>query len=118
MLAAEQKGAFVSVAAIAVRNRLPRPFFEKIAMRLKSAGLLEARRGIGGGYRLCKNPVKITLAEVAEIFEEQKQVRCLESARADKTCMHAAICPVRAGWQTIEEKIQKIFQETTLHNSQ
>lgn len=118
MLKREQKGTFVSVAEIAKRNRLPQPFFEKIAMRLKSAGLLEARRGIGGGYRLCKNPIKITLAEIAEIFEEQKQVRCLESARADKTCVHAAICPVRSGWQTIEEKMQKIFQETTLNNNQ
>lgn len=114
MLAAEQKGVFVSVAMIAGRNRLPQPFFEKIAMRLKTAGVLEARRGISGGYRLRKNPKNITLAEIAKIFEEQKQVRCLESARADKTCAHAAICPARKDWKTFDAKIQKLFKETTL----
>lgn len=116
MLKREQEGAFVSVAAIAERNRLPQPFFEKIAMRLKVAGLLEARRGVNGGYRLYKNPIDITLAQVAEIFEEQKQVRCLESARPDKSCVHAAVCPVRKDWRTLETKMQKLFEEMTLAN--
>lgn len=114
MLAAEKTSGFVSVAAIAGRNRLPQPFFEKIAMRLKTAGVLEARRGTNGGYRLGKKPEDITLAEIAKIFEEQKQVRCLESARPDKTCMHAAICPVRKDWRALETKMQKLFKETTL----
>lgn len=114
MLKRGQEGAFVSVADIARHNRLPQPFFEKIAMRLKMAGLLEARRGIGGGYRLCKKPKDITLADVADIFEERKQVRCLESARSDKTCVHAATCPVRGDWQMVNAKMQKIFKETTL----
>lgn len=114
MLAAEQKGDFVSVAMIAGRNLLPQPFFEKIAMRLKAAGVLEARRGVSGGYRLRKSPKNITLAEIAGIFEEQKQVRCLESARADKTCAHAAICPTRKDWRMLDAKMQKIFKETTL----
>jgi len=114
MLKREQEGVFVSVAAIAERNHLPQPFFEKIAMRLKAAGLLEAQRGINGGYRLCKNPAGITLAQVAQIFEEQKQVRCLESARPNKLCAHTAICPVRKDWRILEVKMQKIFEETTL----
>ena len=53
-----------SVTALATQQDLPAPMLEKLLLRLRRAGLLEARRGRLGGYRLSKTPASINLATV------------------------------------------------------
>jgi len=43
---------------------LPAPFLEQVLLRLRRAGLLEARRGRHGGYRLQRPAGVLSLAEV------------------------------------------------------
>lgn len=48
----EQGGAFVDITKAAEASGLPKAYLEKVAQELKRAGWLEARKGLGGGYRL------------------------------------------------------------------
>jgi Rrf2 family protein len=41
----------------------------KVLRDLGRAGIVEAARGVGGGYRLAANPKRLTLLDVVEIFE-------------------------------------------------
>lgn len=59
----------VRIQEIAERERIPKKFLEQILLELKNAGLLESRRGAGGGYRLIKAPEDITLAKVVRIID-------------------------------------------------
>lgn len=41
----------------------------KVLRDLGRAGVVEAARGVGGGYRLAVNPKRLTLLDVIQIFE-------------------------------------------------
>ena len=52
-----------SVREIAEAQDLPEPMLEQLLLQLRRAGLLEARRGRLGGYRLQRSPAQISVAE-------------------------------------------------------
>ena len=56
--------AWRSVNELAASQALPAPMLEQLLLRLRRAGLLEARRGRVGGYRLARSAQAIPLAEV------------------------------------------------------
>jgi Rrf2 family transcriptional regulator, iron-sulfur cluster assembly transcription factor len=53
-----------STQQLAAAQRLPEPMLEQLLLRLRRAGLLEARRGRHGGYRLAQPAGSISLAAV------------------------------------------------------
>ncbi len=59
----------VQIHDISQREKIPQKFLEQILLTLKNAGLLQSKRGIGGGYSLIKPPGKISLAEVIRIID-------------------------------------------------
>ena len=63
VLAAEPL-AWQSTHQLAREQDLPEPFLEQLLLRLRRAGLLTARRGRLGGYRLARPAREISLAAV------------------------------------------------------
>jgi len=62
--------AHVSLAAIAKRQSISLPYLEQLFVKLRRAGLVEAVRGPGGGYRLARTPEQIRISEVMQAVEE------------------------------------------------
>jgi len=60
VLAAEPQG-WHSTHGLAVAQQLPEPMLEQVLLRLRRAGLLTARRGRLGGYRLARPAREISL---------------------------------------------------------
>ena len=60
----------VSLAAISKRQDISLPYLEQLFVKLRRAGLVEAVRGPGGGYRLAKSPDQIRISEVMQAVEE------------------------------------------------
>jgi Rrf2 family iron-sulfur cluster assembly transcriptional regulator len=60
----------VSLAAIARRQDISLPYLEQLFVKLRRAGLVEAVRGPGGGYRLARSADAIRVSEVMEAVEE------------------------------------------------
>jgi Rrf2 family protein len=60
-----------SVADLAASQALPAPMLEQLLLRMRRSGLLEARRGRVGGYRLARGAPLINLAEVVGALERQ-----------------------------------------------
>ena len=65
-------------------------FLRRVLRQLAGAGLIEAREGRGGGYRLSRPAASITLAEVYRVMEP-------EGPLAPSPCEPNARCPVGAG---------------------
>jgi Rrf2 family protein len=61
---AEAPQQWRSVNDIAAAQHLPPPMLEQLLLQLRRAGLVEARRGRLGGYRLQRQPAAIPVAEV------------------------------------------------------
>jgi Rrf2 family iron-sulfur cluster assembly transcriptional regulator len=64
MVLAEEPQRWHSVADLATRQNLPAALLEQLLLRLRRAGLLQARRGRAGGYRLAAAAQTISLAAV------------------------------------------------------
>jgi Rrf2 family protein len=68
-LAGRYKEGPVQIAEIAERKSIPLKFLEVILLELKKAGILESKKGKGGGYYLLENPSKVPLAKIIRIVE-------------------------------------------------
>ena len=60
----------MSLAAISKRQDISLPYLEQLFVKLRRAGLVEAVRGPGGGYRLARPPSEIRISEVMVAVEE------------------------------------------------
>ena len=67
---AEQKqvGPFL-IAEIADKKKIPLKFLESILLELKKAGILNSKKGKGGGYYFNMAPSEISLASVMRLIE-------------------------------------------------
>jgi Rrf2 family protein len=61
---AQEPDRWRSVADIASSQELPAPMLEQLLQQLRRSGLLEARRGRQGGYRLARPAAQIAVAQV------------------------------------------------------
>jgi Rrf2 family protein len=57
------------IEEISTREHIPRKFLEAILCELKNAGLLQSRKGKGGGYELHRGPSEITMANILRIID-------------------------------------------------
>lgn len=68
-IARSPKGEFVSISSIVEEQSISRKFLERILLELKTAGILESKKGKGGGYFLTKEPHHITMASIIRVLE-------------------------------------------------
>ena len=68
-LAYNGQGEPVRIRAISERQAIPARYLEQIFQQLRRAGLVEAKRGPGGGYRLARAPEEVTLRMVIEAVD-------------------------------------------------
>lgn len=54
---------------IAERYRIPVDFLEQVLRKLSAAGIVMARRGAGGGFRLARPAASIAIADIARAID-------------------------------------------------
>ncbi|WP_128253919.1 Rrf2 family transcriptional regulator [Falsirhodobacter deserti] len=69
-LALQQGDALVSLGEVSKRQDISLPYLEQLFVKLRRAGLVEAVRGPGGGYRLARSPDSIRVSEIMEAVDE------------------------------------------------
>jgi Rrf2 family protein len=57
----------VLISDIARKKKIPLKFLENILLELKKAGVLESKKGKGGGYYIKEDPSKTSVAAVVRI---------------------------------------------------
>lgn len=66
---------------VARRQAIPPPFLEQITRQLCRAGVLTARRGPRGGYRLARDPSEISIADIFRAVEGPRALRIADRER-------------------------------------
>jgi Rrf2 family protein len=80
---------YYSINSLAAIHHLPYKFLSQIALKLKQSGLIEAKEGSGGGYRLAKEPSQINILNIITAIEgEVAPVACQQG----KTCASKDSC--------------------------
>jgi Rrf2 family protein len=59
----------VLISEIARKKKIPLKFLENILLELKHAGILESKKGKGGGYYIKENPSKTSVASIVRIVD-------------------------------------------------
>ena len=91
-------GTSLQTDDIAAQAAIPRKFLEQILLQLKANGLVESRRGRGGGYLLVADPAKITVSQVLRIVDGPiAPLACISRTAYSrcKDCTDEAQCGVR-----------------------
>ncbi len=65
------EGTHLGVAEIAEREQLSVKFLEAIAVTLRKEGIVDVRRGAGGGYCLARPLKEITLYQIVAALDEK-----------------------------------------------
>ncbi len=107
----------VLIADLSRDEKIPKKFLELILLTLKNNGLLQSRKGKGGGYYLGKSPKEISMGKVIRILEGPiALVSCVsETAYAPCTeCLDEHTCGVRLVMKDIREATAKILDGTSL----
>lgn len=112
-LSLNYKKGFVQIHAISEKEKIPEKFLEHILLDLKKAGLLQSRRGIGGGYSLVKSPKEITLAEVIRIIDGPLAPLGCVSTWAHVSCPEEKNCGLQSVMLDVRNAIAKILEGIT-----
>ena len=59
----------VLIAEIAKKKKIPLKFLENILLELKKAGVLESKKGKGGGYYFAVPPSQVPMAKVMRLLD-------------------------------------------------
>jgi len=106
----------VRIQEISKRQNIPKRFLEQILNDLKSAGILESKRGVAGGYRLKVPPDRVTLAEVIRYIEGPlAPVSCVSARYYERcSCPDEEKCGIRSVMKEVRDAIVKILENVTL----
>jgi Rrf2 family cysteine metabolism transcriptional repressor len=106
----------IRIQAISDQQNIPKRFLEQILNDLKSAGIVQSKRGVSGGYRLAKPPDQITLAAVVRHIEGAlAPVSCVSERFYEKcSCPDESRCAIRSVMKEVRDAIVAIVERVTV----
>jgi len=89
---------------------------EQILNDLKSAGVVESKRGVAGGYRLAVSPDQIPLATVIRHIEGAlAPVSCVSERFYEKcSCPDEMKCGIRSVMKEVRDAVVQILERVTV----
>ncbi|WP_028981351.1 RrF2 family transcriptional regulator [Sporocytophaga myxococcoides] len=113
-----QKGPIL-ISDISKTERIPQKFLEAILLELKNAGILNSKKGKGGGYYLIKKPEEVDLANIIRLFDGAiALLPCVSIKyyeRCDE-CVDETLCGFRDIIREVRDNTLKILKESTLQD--
>jgi Rrf2 family protein len=116
-LADREREEPVRIADLARDEQIPAKFLELILLDLRNQGILQSRKGKGGGYLLARDPSEIYLGQIVRIFDGPLApvpcasvtgyVRCSD-------CRNEAVCGVRLAMREVRDATAKILDGTSI----
>ncbi|MGQ9602638.1 MAG: RrF2 family transcriptional regulator [bacterium] len=104
----------VRISEIARHERIPKKFLEQILLQLRRAGLVESKRGIGGGYSLMKAPHKVSLAQIIRIIDGPLAPLGCVSKYAHVACPDENRCGLRRVMAKVRDTVASMLENLTL----
>ena len=116
-LAGGPPGEPVRIQDLARRERIPRKFLEMILLDLRNRGILQSKKGKGGGYFLVRDPKTVMIGQLIRQFDGPlAAVPCASQTAYARCqdCRDEAGCGVRWVMKEVRDATAKILDRTTL----
>jgi Rrf2 family protein len=108
-----QHGEAILGKQLARIAEIPPNYLAKILWLLGNAGMIDATRGSGGGYRLRRDPNHIRLIEVVELFDRpSRDPHCFLSCHRE--CTDADSCAAHTRWREVRRVFDGFLETTTV----
>ena len=104
----------VPLGEIAREQRLSPQYLESILRKLRKAGIVELKRGAGGGCRLEREPAQVTVWDVVREVEDFALAPCSPGGEGPQACELAECCPAQSLWQGLEDAVKRHLAGITL----
>ena len=113
---ARAPGRSWSIHELAAEERIPIKFLEQILLALRRGGVLNSKRGVGGGYTLVREPNDISLAEVVAIFDGPlAPIACSADRPTERcTCPDPRTCALRLLMTGIRKDLAAMLNSRTI----
>ena len=105
------------IAEMSRQESIPKKFLEQILLGLKAEGLLESKKGKGGGYALARNPEVITVGQVIRLMEGPLAPLPCASETAYQQCndcQDEQSCGTRLVMRDVRDAVAGILDHTSL----
>ena len=103
----------VRIAEVARRQDISQSYLEQLFSSLKKNGLVNGRRGPGGGYQLGRKSKTITVADVIDAVNET-----VDATRCGglKNCSGSSPCLTHDLWADLSSEIRCFLEGVTLES--
>ncbi|MBV8339970.1 MAG: Rrf2 family transcriptional regulator [Candidatus Eremiobacteraeota bacterium] len=91
---------------------IPLKFIENILGTLKRAGIVNARRGVDGGYWLAKPATRIALADVIRAIEGP--LANVRGTRPEQLRYSGPARPLKDVWIAVRANLRSVLEEVTV----
>src|SRR4051812_9155570 len=105
------------IADLAAEEGIPKKFLELILLELKQQGMLQSKKGKGGGYLLARRPEEISVGSVLRILDGTfAPVPCVGHVgyRPCDECKNPGACSIRLLMTEVYDATTGILDSTTL----
>ena len=109
---ASDPDAVLSAAGLAERAGLEAPTVAKLLKPLAQAGLVDAFRGVNGGYRLARDARHISLVQIVEAMEGPLAMTACSAE--GEPCGIAHSCGARSNWRRINDVVADALRGVSL----
>ena len=116
-LARRPSEAPVLIADLAEQEGIPKKFLELILLELKNNGILQSKKGKGGGYFLGRKPDVISLGEVIRVLDGPlAPLPCVSQTAYHmcEECGDEATCGIRAVMKDVRDATSSILDRESL----
>lgn len=114
-LAGNITGEPVPLSQICNKQDIPLNYLEQLFVKLRKAGIVKSFRGPKGGYRLLKDPKKITIREIIKALGVSlAPVVCVENGFDSTECEKIEGCVSRLLWKKIGLHINNLLDSINL----
>ena len=105
----------VSLHAVATREQLPEAYLEQLVASLRKAGLVQGKRGAGGGYTLARDPRDISAGDIVRALEGPIEPQiCTAEGEAVRNCALQPGCATHHVWMNLQKTIARALDSMTL----
>ena len=106
------KGVFAGAGAVAMKIQAPQNYLGKLLRQLSVVGYVDSQKGLGGGFRLAKNPAKITLYDVVAAVEHvERWSNCI---LGQTSCTDRRACRLHKEWKEVRDHFLQFLRDTKI----
>lgn len=108
---AQEHGGSATTQSIADLTKVPPGYLPKVLQMLGRAGIVQSKRGLGGGFKLVKPAETLTVLEVVNAVDPIKRI---EKCPLNIEAHDSVLCPLHKRLDEAIELVERSFAHSTI----